>query len=106
MLKEKIVGWRPEQMELDVAIIDTKRFPLDTNNTVFTVKLEPTMNGGTKVKMLMKYRTKPAMMGGMMKKSFTKRLNDYLLAVHHHVKTGETVTVNNFKGIKKQYASR
>ena len=30
-------------------------------------------------------------------------LQNYFLAIEHHIKTGENVTVENFKSIKKQY---
>ena len=54
----------------------------------------------------MNYRTKPAFMGGMMKGSFKKLINDYFIAIEHHVKTGEKVTKDNFKEIKKAYVVR
>lgn len=49
---------------------------------------------------------KPAFMGGMMKGQFKKLINDYFIAIDHHVATGEKVTKANFKEIKKQYVSR
>ncbi|MEL6944776.1 MAG: hypothetical protein AAFO82_19130, partial [Bacteroidota bacterium] len=106
MLREKIVVWRPEQMEFDVAIKETKKFPVDTDATQFTIRVKSLSTNSSKIEMIMNYRTKPAFMGGMMKGNFTKRLEDYLMAVDHHVTTGEEVTVDNFKDIKKSYASK
>jgi hypothetical protein len=54
----------------------------------------------------MQYRTKPGFMGGIMKGSFKKLINDYFIAIEHHVKTGEKVTKDNFKDIRKLYAAR
>ncbi|MEM9886404.1 MAG: SRPBCC family protein [Bacteroidota bacterium] len=106
MLREKIVAWKPEQMEFDAAIREAKKFPVDTDVTLFTMRVTPLTSNQSKLEMIMNYRTKPAFMGGMLKGSFTKRLEDYLLAVEHYVLTGEAVTVDNFKEIKKSYTSR
>lgn len=106
MLREKIVDWRPAQMEFDAAIKETKKFPIDTGVTYFTMRVKPLSDNQSKLEMIMNYRTKPAFMGGMMKGNFTKRLEDYLLAIEHHVLTGEEVNVTNFKSIKKSYASK
>ena len=45
------------------------------------------------------YRTKPAFMGGMAKGKFKGMLEDYFLSIEHHIKTGEKVTIENFKTI-------
>ena len=50
------------------------------------------------------YRTKPAFMGGMVKGKFKSMLDDYFIAIEHHVKTGKEVNGGNFKEIKKLYA--
>ena len=52
----------------------------------------------------MNYRTKPAFLGAVAKGGFKKTIAGYLLAVEHHVLTGETVNRDNFKSIKKQYS--
>lgn len=51
----------------------------------------------------MTYRTTPAFMGWMAKGKFKKQIEDYLIAVEHHVLTGENVNKENFKQIKKKY---
>lgn len=38
-----------------------------------------------------------------MKGNFKKLIGDYFIAIEHHIKTGEKVTQENFKAIKKQY---
>ena len=60
-----------------------KMIPVDANTTKFVFD--------------MTYRTKPAFMGGMMKKSFKKLIQDYAIAIEHHVTTGENVNKDNFK---------
>ncbi len=57
----------------------------------------------SKLVMTLSFRTAPAFMGAMAKGKFKKTIADYLLAVHHHVVTGETVNKDNFKQIKKKY---
>ena len=69
-----------------------KMIPVDANTTKFVFD--------------MTYRTKPAFMGGMMKKSFKKLIQDYAIAIEHHVTTGENVNKDNFKRIKKAYQSK
>ena len=57
------------------------------------------------IKAHLMYRTKPAFMGGMVKGKFKALMEDYFLAIEHHIMTGENVYVENFKSIKKQYKS-
>ena len=52
----------------------------------------------------MNFRTKPAMMGGMMKGQFINLMKDYFIAIEHHIKTGEKVTKDNFNTIKSKYS--
>jgi hypothetical protein len=44
-------------------------------------------------------------MGRLAKGKFRKNIEDYVLAIEHNVLTGETVSKDNFKEIKKKYKS-
>ena len=52
--------------------------------------------------MEMTFRTRPAFMGAMMKGAFRNLINDYAIAIEHHLRTGEAVTKDNFKSVKKE----
>lgn len=104
-LKEKMVNYSPETMSFTNQVFQAGKFPVDPELTRALYKIEDLGNGTSKMTFDMQYRTKPAFMGGMMKGAFEKLINDYFIAIEHHLKTGENVTKENFKSIKKQYAS-
>ena len=106
VLHEKIVDWDEENMTFVNMILEAKKFPLDEDNTRAIYKVTPIDANTSKLSMHMEFRTSPAFMGGMMKGSFEKLLNDYMIAVEHNIKTGEAVNRDNFKDIRKQYASK
>ncbi|MEM9327733.1 MAG: SRPBCC family protein [Bacteroidota bacterium] len=105
MFHEKITKWEPEKMSFTQVIKDYKKFPIDKDNTAVVYSVESIDARTSKIKANLMYRTKPAFMGGMAKGKFKGMLEDYFLAIEHHIKTGEQVTVDNFKTIKKQYKS-
>ena len=104
-VKERQTNYDPENYTFDVQILHAFKIPLDADYSTATYKVVPQGNGKSKLMFTMSYRTKPAFMGAMAKGKFKKTLSDYLLAVEHHVTTGEKVTRDNFKEIKKQYKS-
>ena len=105
MFHEKIVKWEPQKMSFTQIIVDFKKFPIDKENTEVVYSVEQVNANTSKIRAHLKYRTKPAFMGGMAKGKFKGMLEDYFLAIEHHIKTGESVTIDNFKSIKKQYKS-
>lgn len=105
MFHEQITKWEPEKMSFTQIIKDYKKFPIDKENTQVVYSVERINANTSKIKANLMYRTKPAFMGGMAKGKFRGMLEDYFLAIEHHIKTGEKVTVDNFKQIKKQYKS-
>lgn len=105
MFHEKITEWNPEGMSFTQIIVDYKKFPIDKNNTIVTYSVEDLGPDRSRIKAHLKFRTKPAFMGSMAKGKFKAMLEDYFLAIEHHIKTGENVTVDNFKSIKKLYKS-
>ena len=106
ILHEEIVNWDEKNMTFVNRIIDAQKFPLDTDNTRAIYKVTPIDANSSKLSMHMEYRTSPAFMTGMMKGSFEKLLNDYMIAVEHNIKTGEAVTRENFKDIRKLYVAK
>jgi len=102
-LREKMVNYDPENMTFVNTVYQAGKFPVDPEVTraIYTVK--PIDANSCQLVFDMKFRTKPAMMGGMMKGKFTGLIEDYFIAIEHHLKTGEKVTKENFKDIKKGY---
>lgn len=104
-LKEKMVNFSPETMSFTNQVFQAGKFPVDPELTRALYSVEDLGNGKSKISFDMQYRTKPAFMGGMLKGAFKKLINDYFISIEHHVKTGEKVTKENFKKIKKNYTS-
>ncbi len=102
-LKEKMVNFKPEEMSFTNQVFQAGKFPVDPELTRAVYTVEDLGNGTSKLTFDMQFRTKPPFMGGLMKGQFKKLIEDYFVAIEHHVKTGENVTKDNFKTIKKQY---
>lgn len=102
-LKEKMINYDPAEMRFTNTVFQAGKFPVDPNYTKADYKLEDLGNGSTKMSFDMQYRTKPGFMGAMAKGKFRKLINDYFIAIEHYVNTGEEVTKDNFRTIKKQY---
>lgn len=105
-LHEKMINYSPENMSFTNTILKAGKFPVNPKYTKAIYQVTDLGNGKCKISIDMTYRTKPAMMGGMMKGAFIKLMKDYFIAVEHHVKTRENVTKKNFKKVKKQYSSK
>ncbi len=103
MFHEKIVKWEPENRSFTQVIVDYKKFPIDKDNTEVTYAVEEIDANTSKITAHLHFRTKPAFMGALAKGKFKAMLEDYFVAIEHHLTTGESVTVDNFKQIKKQY---
>ncbi|MEM9326432.1 MAG: SRPBCC family protein [Bacteroidota bacterium] len=102
-LKERMVNFDPNQMTFTNQVFQAGKFPVDPELTHAIYTVEDLGNGKSRMSFDMQYRTKPAFMGGMMKGQFKKLIEDYFIAIEHHIKTGESVTRDNFKSIKKKY---
>lgn len=105
-LKEKMVNYDPVNKTFINKVYQAGKFPVDPEYTHAVYKVEPIDANSSRFIFDMQYRTKPAFMGGFMKGPFKKLINDYFIAIDHHVATGEIVTKENFKEIRKQYVSR
>lgn len=105
-LKEKMVDFDPANFQFTNTVYQAGKFPVDPEYTRAIYKVRPIDANSCELVFDMEFRTKPAMMGGMMKSNFQKLIDDYFIAVEHHLATGESVNKDNFKQIKKQYASK
>ena len=102
-LKEKQVNYNPEAYTFKNQVYQAGKFPVDPENTFAIYKVEAIDDSKSRFVFDMTYRTKPAFMGGMMKGNFKKLINDYAIAIEHYINTGERVTKENFKAIKKEH---
>lgn len=105
-LKEKMMNYDPTNYTFRNQVYQAGKFPVNPEYTYAIYKVEKIDANTSRLVFDMTYRTKPSFMGGMMKRRFKKLISDYFIAVEHHVKTGEAVTKDNFKSVKKQYALR
>ena len=104
-LKEKMINLDEANMTFINTVYKAGKFPVDPEYTQAIYKVEDLGNGQSRLSFDMQFRTKPAMMGAMAKGKFKKLIEDYFIAIEHHVRTGEKVNQDNFKDIKKQYKS-
>jgi len=102
-LKEKQVEYDAANYTFKNTVYQAGKFPVVPEYTFAIYKVEAIDENTSRFIFKMQYRTKPAIMGGMMKRSFKNLINDYAIAIEHHVKTGEKVNKENFKEIKKNY---
>jgi len=102
-LKEKMINYNPEAMSFTNTVYQAGRFPVDPEYTKAVYKVERLSNGKSRLSFNMEYRTKPAFMGAFAKGNFKRLIRDYFIAIEHHAKTGEKVTKENFRKIKKKY---
>jgi len=105
-LKEKQVDYDPEHYTFKNQVFQAGRFPVDAENTYAIYKVEAIDANTSRFIFDMKFRTKPAFMGGLMKGKFKSLIDDYALAIEHHVATGEPVNKDNFREIKRSIVSR
>ena len=102
-IEEKQVSFDAENHTFKVLIYQSGGIPLDTDHSYGVYTVVPIDENSSKLVMDMGLRTKPAFMGGLAKGQFTKDIEEYMIAVEHHVLTGENVNKDNFKSIKKKY---
>ncbi len=102
-LQETQIDFDAENYTFKVLINTAGGIPLNTDYSYGIYKVVPIEANSSKLIMTMGFRTKPAFMGPLAKGQFKRDISDYLLAVEHHVLTGENVNKDNFKEIKKKY---
>lgn len=102
-VKEKQVNYDPANYTFTAQVYHVDKLPLDPEKNAATYKVNPVGDDKSELIFTMNFLTNPAFMGALFKGKFMKNIEDYLLAVEHHVLTGEVVNQDNFKSIKKQY---
>lgn len=102
-LQEKQISYDAENYTFTSLIYHAGGIPLETGYSYAVYKVTPIDANSCTFSMEMNVRTKPAFMGSLAKGAFKNDIADYLLAVDHHVMTGETVNKESFKAIKKKY---
>lgn len=105
-LHEKQVDFDPQNYTFRNQVFRAGKFPVDPAYTFALYQVEPIDAHTSRFTFDMTYRTKPAFLGGMMKGKFRKLIDDYALAVEHHVNTGEVVNKDNFREIRRRYEGR
>ncbi|MEL6356129.1 MAG: SRPBCC family protein [Bacteroidota bacterium] len=105
-VKEKQVNYDPENMTSRNQVYQVSNFPVDPELTFAIYKVEVVDANRSRFTFAMEYRTKPAFMGSLAKGSFKKLIADYAISIEHYVNTGEAVTKENFKQIRKAYAKK
>lgn len=102
-LMEKMVDYDPANMTFVNTVFRAGKFPVDPEYTKATYRVEPIDDNSSRFVFDMQYRTKPGFMGGLVKGKFKRLIDDYAIAIDHHLSTGESVTKENFKSVKKQH---
>ena len=104
-LKEKMVKYDPENMTFVNQVVSAGKFPVDPEYTRAIYKVEPIDANRSKLSFDMQYRTKPAFIGGMVQGKFKRLINDYFIAIEHHIRYNQNIEKDGFKEIKNQYVS-
>ena len=98
-IKEKMINYDPTNMSFTNIIYQIERLPLESSQAVY--KVEAIDSVSCRLILDMQYRTKPAFMGILAKGKFKKMTNDIAIYAEHYIKTGEKITKNNYKRIKR-----
>ncbi|WP_299112829.1 SRPBCC family protein [uncultured Winogradskyella sp.] len=103
LLKERMVSYDPDNMTFVNQVFQADKFPVDPNYTRGTYKVERIDDNSCRFVFSMEYRTKPAFMGAFAKGKFKRLIRDYAISIEHYIRTGESVTKDNFRRVKKEY---
>lgn len=103
-IKEKMINYDPANMSFTNIIYQIERLPLESSQAVY--KVEAIDSVSCRIVLDMQYRTKPAFMGVLAKGKFKKMTNDIAIYAEHYIKTGEKITKENYKRIKKNSKKR
>jgi hypothetical protein len=104
-LQETQIDFNAANYSFKVRINKTEGIPLNSDYSYGIYKVIPIDGQNSTLKMTMVIRTKPAFLGWLAKGQFKRDISNYMIAVEHHVLTGEHVNKDNFKTIKKKYSN-
>jgi hypothetical protein len=85
----------------DVEIIKNDMPMMD--KMLATWDLKDIGGGQTRARVTVRFNTKPAFMGALMKGMMSKMINRMAMGLKYHVETGNLVTKENIKSIVKEY---
>lgn len=102
-VQEKQIEFDSTKYTFKVLMYHAGGIPLDPDYNYAIYTVIPIDENTSKLVMSLGIRTKPSFLVGLAIGKFKSTISDYLLAVEHHVLTGENVNQENFKSIKKQY---
>lgn len=105
-VKEKLTAYNPSTMSFKAQLYSSTGVPTVPEYTYAKYKVEPINENSCKVIITQVYRTKPAFLGSIAKRQFVKYTEDQLVFIEHYTLTGEAVTKENQKEIKKKYKSQ
>lgn len=102
-MEEKIMDYSPETFSFTNQVTKASKFPLIPEYTRGYYKIKDLGADRSEFTFTMEFRTKPALLGAVMKGKFKSLITDYFTSIVHYAKTGEKITKDNFKKIKRQY---
>lgn len=98
-IKEKMINYDPTNMSFTNIIYQIEKLPLVSSEAIY--KIEAIDSVSCRIVLDMQYRTKPAFMGRLAKGKFKKMTRDISIYAEHYIKTGEKITKENYKRIKR-----
>ena len=98
---DEIILIDEEKYNFAIDVIEAKGYPNTFTRLEFGAT--PISDNATKLRIVFTYKTKPKFLQGMIKKSLKKDIQNYIYAIDHHVETGEVITQENWKSIRKNY---
>lgn len=104
-VKEKLSVYDPENRTLRAQISSSVGVPTVPEFTYAEYKIEAIDSNSSKLIITQVYRTKPAFLGFFAKGKFKKSTKEHLVFIEHYILTGEAITKENQKEIKKKYKS-
>lgn len=99
VLHEQIVGWEPETMTMQNRVLEAAGFPMDPDNALGTYHVESLGPDRSRFVITLEMRMKPAVLTGPMSGAFEGLMEDYMVALEHHLATGEKVDRESFAAI-------
>ena len=101
LLEEKIMDFSPETYSFTNQVTKSVKFPVVPEYTRGFYKVDDLENDMSRFTFRMEFITKPAILGLVMKGKFKTLIGDYFTSIVHYARTGEKITKENFKSIKR-----
>lgn len=102
-IKEKQINYDPAHYTFVAEVIEGKGLPLASGTNIATYQLTPIDENSCTLTIQVKMRTDPVIFSTLFSGKYQNWMEKYAIGLHHHVRTGETITEETFKAIKDQY---